>query len=142
MHRYVLADYLRLEAESSTRHEFLEGEIVALAGGTPEHAALAMAVGAQLMNQLGGGNCRVYSSDLRVHVVDSGLTTYPDVTVVCGPTERLRTSDTTVVNPKLLDLGQNRGTPRRPRRHRTARRRAGRRHALRSRCRTFGVKSE
>lgn len=102
LHRYTFADYLRLEAESSTRHEFLDGEIVAMAGGTPEHAALAMAVGTQLNNQLAGGNCRVYSSDLRVHVGESGLTTYPDVTVICGPSERLRTSDATVVNPKLV----------------------------------------
>ncbi len=102
LHRYTFEDYLRLEAESSTRHEFLDGEIVAVAGGTPAHAALAMAVGTQLNNQLARGNCRVYSSDLRVHVSESGLTTYPDVTVVCGPTERLRTSDTTVVNPKLV----------------------------------------
>jgi Uma2 family endonuclease len=102
LHRYTFADYLRLEEESSTRHEFLEGEIVALAGGTPEHAALAMAVGRQLGNQLSDGRCRVFSSDLRVRVLATGLTTYPDVSVACGRTERDPASHSTVTNPTAV----------------------------------------
>ena len=102
LHRYTYDDYLRLEEESSTRHEFLEGEIVAMAGGTPEHAALAMAVGRQLGNQLEATPCRVFSSDLRVRVVETGLATYPDVTVVCGPTERDPSSRSTVLNPAVV----------------------------------------
>lgn len=102
LHRYTFADYARLEAESSTRHEFLDGEIYAMAGGTPEHAALAMAVGSALLERLRGGPCRVFTSDLRVRVKETGLTTYPDVTVVCGPTERDPESPTTVLNPRVL----------------------------------------
>ena len=101
LHRYTLDDYLALEEESSTRHEFWEGEIVAMAGGTPEHAALAMAVGRQLGNQLEGTACRVFSSDLRVRILETGLVTYPDVTVICGPSERDPKSDTTVLNPRV-----------------------------------------
>src|SRR5881398_2593046 len=41
---YTYAEYLSLEKESSTRHEYLDGEIYAMAGGTPDHAALAAAV--------------------------------------------------------------------------------------------------
>jgi Uma2 family endonuclease len=102
LHRYTFADYLRLEEESSTRHEFLEGEIVAMAGGTPEHAALAMAVGRQLGNPLEGSRCRVFSSDLRIKVAETGLVTYPDVTAICGRTERDAESSTTILNPILL----------------------------------------
>lgn len=102
LHRYQYSDYLRLEEESSTRHEFLDGEIVAMAGGTPEHAALAMAVGRQLGNQLAGTPRRVFSSDLRVRVLATGLATYPDVSVVCGRSERDPDSPTTVTNPKVL----------------------------------------
>ena len=43
LNRYTYQDYVWLEEESSTRHEFLEGEIVAIAGGTPERAAMAAA---------------------------------------------------------------------------------------------------
>jgi Uma2 family endonuclease len=102
LHRYTFEQYLALEEESSIKHEFLEGEIVAMAGGTPEHAALAMAFGRQLGNQLEGTRCRVFSSDLRVRVVATGLTTYPDVSVVCGPVERDPEGPTTVTNPKIV----------------------------------------
>ena len=102
LHRYTFSQYLALEEESPIRHEFFHGEIVAMAGGTPEHAALAMAVGTQLNNQLEGSKCRVFSSDLRIRVQSSGLATYPDVTVVYGPTERDPENAVTVTNPKLV----------------------------------------
>jgi Uma2 family endonuclease len=70
-----------------------------MAGGTPDHAALAMAFGAALVECLRHQPCRVFSSDLRVRVLATGLATYPDVTVVCGPLERDPESRTTVVNP-------------------------------------------
>ncbi len=102
LHQYTFDQYVALERESSVKHEFLEGEIYAMAGGTPEHAALAAAVVYQLSGQLDGGPCRVYSSDLSVRVVETGLATYPDVTVVCGPSERDSNSPTTVINPKVV----------------------------------------
>jgi Uma2 family endonuclease len=102
LHRYVFADYLALEEASNTKHEFLNGEIYGMAGGTPEHAALSVAVAAVLRAQLVGGPCRVYSSDLRVRVLATGLATYPDVTVVCGELERDPEGPTTVVNPRVV----------------------------------------
>ena len=102
LHRYSFQDYLALEEIAGVRHEFLNGEIYAMAGGTPEHAAMAAAIVAQLGSQLSGGSCRVYSSDLRVRVLATGLATYPDATVVCGPSERDPQSPTHVINPRLL----------------------------------------
>jgi Uma2 family endonuclease len=72
------------------------------AGGTPEHTALSVAVSSALLGQLRGGPCRVYSSDLRVRVLATGLATYPDVTVVCGEVERDPASATTVANPRVV----------------------------------------
>jgi Uma2 family endonuclease len=88
LHRYTYQDYVWLEEESSTRHEFLAGEIVAMAGGTPEHAVMAAEIIGQLREQLRQGPCRVFTSDLGVRVMATGLATYPDASVVCGPTER------------------------------------------------------
>jgi len=102
LHRYTYADYLALEAASNVKHEFLAGEIYGMAGGTPEHAALGVAVSSALLAQLRGGPCRVYSSDLRVRVLATGLATYPDVTVVWGEAERDPESPTTIVNPRLV----------------------------------------
>jgi Uma2 family endonuclease len=102
LHRYSFEDYLELEASSTTKHEFLGGEIYAMAGGTPEHASLASAVGGMLLERLRGGPCRPYSSDLRIRVLQTGLATYPDVTVVRGRTERDPGSRTNVTNPCVV----------------------------------------
>jgi len=98
---YTYAEYLALEEESSVRHEFLDGEIYAMAGGSPDHAALAAAVIGVCRSQLPPG-CRVFTSDLRVRIAATGLTTYPDVAVICGSTERSPEDPLAVTNPVLL----------------------------------------
>ncbi len=101
-HAYSFAEYLELEEVARVRHEFLDGEIYAMAGGTPEHAAMAAAITAMLARQTAPTNCRVYSSDLRVRVLATGLATYPDVTVICGPSQRDPESPSHVTNPKVV----------------------------------------
>jgi Uma2 family endonuclease len=98
---YTYAEYLRLEEESAVRHEFLDGEIYAMAGGSPDHAALAAAVIALVRGHLPPG-CRVFTSDLRVRIAATGLTTYPDVATICGRTERSPDDALAVTNPVLL----------------------------------------
>jgi len=99
---YSFAAYLDLEQVSQTKHEFFDGEIFAMAGGTPEHAALGISVGGLLLAQAVGTGYTVYSSDLRVRVTATGLATYPDITVVCGPRETDPESSSTVINPSVL----------------------------------------
>ena len=101
-HRYTYAEYLDLEEVSNVKHEYLAGAIYAMAGGTPEHAEMAAALISMLSARLRGSQCRVYSSDLRVRVTATGLATYPDVTVVCGPLERDPGSHTTIINPTAV----------------------------------------
>lgn len=101
-HRYTYDEYARSEAESALKHEFLDGEMFAMAGGTPEHAALGGAVIRELGNLLEGKPCRVYTSDLRVRVMSSGLVTYPDAAVICGELQRDPADKHNVVNPAIL----------------------------------------
>jgi len=96
------AEYLSAEIVSQVRHEYLDGEVWAMAGGTPEHSALAMAVGSELRTALSGRPCRVYSSDLRIRVVNTGLSTYPDVSVVCGQIALAPDDPDAVTNPIVL----------------------------------------
>jgi Uma2 family endonuclease len=98
---YTYGQYVALEEESSIRHEYLDGEIYAMAGGSPDHAALAAAVISLLRPQLPPG-CRVFTSDLRVRIPATGLSTYPDVAVVCGRTTRASDDPLAVINPVLL----------------------------------------
>jgi len=90
-----------LETESPIRHEYLDGEIYAMAGGSPDHAALAATVIGLLRPQLPDG-CRAFTSDLRVRISVTGLSTYPDIAVVCGPTARAADDPLAVVNPIVL----------------------------------------
>jgi Uma2 family endonuclease len=98
---YTYTEYRALEDESSVRHEYFDGEIYAMAGGSPDHAALAAAVIGILRGQLPRG-CRTFTSDLRIRIAASGLTTYPDAAVVCGQTSRAADDPLAVVNPVLL----------------------------------------
>lgn len=99
---YSYDEYLALEAASNVRHEYLDGQIYAMAGGTPEHAALAAALIGLLFAALRGGPCRAHASDLRVRVRQTGLSTYPDVTIVCGARQLDDVDRDAVTNPALL----------------------------------------
>jgi Uma2 family endonuclease len=101
-HRYTFRDYLEVEEMSDVKHEFLGGEIYAMAGGTPEHAALAAALIGTLAAQLRGRPCRPYTSDLRVRIPATGLATYPDAAVICGELARDPESPTHVTNPTVV----------------------------------------
>jgi Uma2 family endonuclease len=101
LHSYSFRDYLQVEEMSGVKHEYLDGEIYAMAGRSLLHAALSGSILAMLHRQL-SGRCRVYTSDLRVRVRATGLASYPDVTVVCGPIETDTENKDTVVNPSLV----------------------------------------
>lgn len=101
-HRYSWHDYVKLAADSNVKLEFFDGEIFAMAGGTPAHSALAMAVGVQLGGQLEGKACRAFNSDLRIRVPATGLGTYPDVSIVCGKPETDPEDPNSVINPTVL----------------------------------------
>lgn len=101
-HHYSFQDYLAVEEMGPVRHEFVNGVILAMAGGTPEHAALSAAVVVLLGAHLRGKACRPYSADLRLRVPATGLATYADAAVVCGEVERDPESPTHVTNPTIV----------------------------------------
>jgi Uma2 family endonuclease len=101
---FTFDDYVALEDASPVKHEFLAGQVWAMTGGSPEHAAVAGAVIRLLGQALLGQRCRVFTSDLRVRVATTGLGTYPDASVICGsvkldPEDRKRH---TAINPTVL----------------------------------------
>ena len=78
-------EYLALERETDLRHEYLDGEAWAMAGGTLRHADIGGALCAWLWSALRGQPCRPHNSDFKIRVPDTGLITYPDASVICGP---------------------------------------------------------
>jgi Uma2 family endonuclease len=71
-----------------------------MAGGTPEHGVLAMQVAGLLRERL--PRCTQLSSDVRVRIEATGLSTYPDLSLVCGPLERSTVDRNAVINPTLI----------------------------------------
>lgn len=78
-------DYLDLERDAEQRHDYLDGEVVAMAGGSRAHNLLATRVARLLGNHLEGSQCRVYQSDMKVRVERANRFYYPDVMVCCDP---------------------------------------------------------
>ncbi len=89
--RVSIADYLARERNAEFRHEFLDGEIYEMAGGSPNHSAIIANLTMEIGLRLKGTNCRPFSYDLKVRCgsyirEDSackGFFAYPDLTVVC-----------------------------------------------------------
>jgi len=102
LHNYTYDAYLEHEASSNVKHEFLDGEIYAMAGGTIAHAVLAVNVSTSLRTQLRDKPCLVASSDLKVRVAATSLVTYPDVTVICGAVEQDPKSRDVALNPTVV----------------------------------------
>lgn len=98
---YTYAEYLAALEVSGVKLEFCEGEIYAMAGGTPAHADLAASMTRLLGNAL-QGHCRVSSSDLKVRIEATDLSTFPDVTVACGERRVALIDRNAVINPTLL----------------------------------------
>jgi Uma2 family endonuclease len=101
--RNTFADYLEVEEMSpAVKHEFVDGEIFAMAGGTVEHSSLATTVSGLLFAHLRGGPCWAHSSDLRIRVREANVSTHADAVVVCEPVERDPDSPTHVTNPRVV----------------------------------------
>lgn len=101
---HTFFDYVEMEQGSSTKHEFLDGNVWAMAGGSPRHAAVAGNLLRLLGQALLEHRCQAHTSDLRIRVTETGLATYPDVSVICNEIE-LDPEDHrghTATNPTLL----------------------------------------
>lgn len=99
---YSFREYVAHDDHSNTRHEYLDGQIYAMAGGSPEHSALIAVIASFLSSAIRGGPCRVHVTELRIRVAETGLATYPDVAVVSGPWERDPEDANTVTNPVVV----------------------------------------
>jgi Uma2 family endonuclease len=82
--RYTPSQYLAAERDAKLRHEYFNGYITAMAGGTPEHNQIAGNIFRKLGNQLEDRECTAYISDMRLFISSTELYTYPDIMAVCG----------------------------------------------------------
>lgn len=94
--------FLVFERGGDVRHEYVAGELFAMAGGTENHDLINGNIFARLYLQLAGGNCRAYTSNMRVAIQSLDIYTYPDVSVVCGKPEFEDGRRDTLLNPVVL----------------------------------------
>jgi Uma2 family endonuclease len=86
-HSWTVEEYLAMERTSEVRHEYIDGVVYALAGGTLAHNRIAVNLTTALDIALRDGSCRVYSSDVRVQLTPERYV-YPDLSVRCAAGDR------------------------------------------------------
>lgn len=94
--------YLEFERAAEFRHEYRDGEIVAMSGASRSHGRIVINLGGELRERLRDRPCNVYSADLRVAVTSARLYTYPDVIVTCGKEQYLDDRFDTLLNPVVI----------------------------------------
>jgi Uma2 family endonuclease len=99
---YTPEEYLTLERAAVYKSEYLNGEIYAMSGGTPNHSEIAVSVGSELRTQLKRTPCHVFSSDLKIKTTSSSLFSYPDVSVICGQPQFHDAHQDVVTNPVVI----------------------------------------
>lgn len=100
--RVTPEEYLELERAAEFRHEYRDGEIVAMSGASRWHVRIVSNLVAELGTQFRETACNVYPIDLRVSADASRLFTYPDVIITCGEEKFLDKHFETLLNPVVL----------------------------------------
>jgi Uma2 family endonuclease len=108
--RYTEDQYLSIEREADERHEYLDGQIYAMAGESPEHGAICTNLTTEIALQLRRTPCQAFAKDMRVRsgplprrrYSQKGLYSYPDLVVVCGEMQLLDENRDVIVNPKVI----------------------------------------
>jgi Uma2 family endonuclease len=99
---YSLQEYLVRERTAVGKSEFYRGQIFAMAGGSPRHNTISGNISASLRGRLRGSSCRPFNSDQRIRIPANGLSTYPDVSIVCGELHLDVEDRDAIVNPRLI----------------------------------------
>lgn len=95
-------EFLRFEKASFHKHEFFKGEVFAMAGAGARHNVIFSNLFGELAYRLKGKPCRPYGSDLRIHIPENTLYTYPDISIICGEVLRSATDPDTAIQPTVL----------------------------------------
>jgi Uma2 family endonuclease len=95
-------EYLALERNAEDKHEYHNGEMVAMTGASREHNIIVTNIVREFSLQLKGKPCEVYPNDMRVKIPSSNRYVYPDTVVVCGEPQFEDAYVDTLLNPTLI----------------------------------------
>jgi Uma2 family endonuclease len=94
-------EYLEMERASEVRHEYIDGELLGMAGGSPTHNRLARNLVHLLESAFGGGPCESFVENMRVRVNPTQYR-YPDVSALCGDAQFTDENPPALLNPSLI----------------------------------------
>ncbi|HEX9958807.1 MAG TPA: Uma2 family endonuclease, partial [Fibrella sp.] len=95
-------EYLASERQALDKTEFFNGELIPMAGATRNHNRIKENVNGKIIQHLEEGNCQSFSSDMRVHLPETGLYAYPDIVIVCGEPQLLPDDFDNLLNPTVV----------------------------------------
>lgn len=99
---YTIAQYLEIEAQSEIRHEYIEGEMTPMTGGTTNHNEIITNLCLLLKPPVRKQKGKVYTENVRLFIPEFDIFTYPDVMIMAGQPIYYNESKTTVTNPIVL----------------------------------------
>ena len=97
----TVEEYLELERHSDVKHEYIDGYVYAMAGGSSAQSVISANIIALLRPHLRGGPCRVHTSDMRVRLSATRYV-YPDVSVSCDERDRVNSEQDEIHYPRLV----------------------------------------
>lgn len=109
--KYTVQEYLQMENAAPERHEYFEGEIfqmhghgelLAMSDAANRHNFIFTSIFGALINGLKGKPCRPYGPDMRLHIPENTLFTYPDITIYCGEPVNIPEDEESFMNPSVI----------------------------------------
>ncbi|TAE25180.1 MAG: Uma2 family endonuclease [Candidatus Kapaibacterium sp.] len=105
---FTIDEYLEREKTALVKSEYYKGEIfemadhkpLEMAGGTPRHSEIGGNIYFAARKRLQGSSCKIFNSDLKVHIPENQFFTYPDITIACGQREYFK--DSALMNPRVI----------------------------------------
>lgn len=94
--------YLAMEDASEVKHEYIDGWIRSMSGGTRFHSLIKVNLIAELRQRLRGRSCQPYDSDFRIAVLKRRSYFYPDASIICGPLEFDKHDKNAATNPTVI----------------------------------------
>ncbi|WP_152266826.1 Uma2 family endonuclease [Agriterribacter humi] len=95
-------EYLEWESTALQKHEYYRGELFAMAGASVRHNVIAKNLMIGIGMRLQGKQCQPYGSDLRIHIPENTLFTYPDISIICRDVIEEETSDDYTIEPTVI----------------------------------------
>jgi Uma2 family endonuclease len=87
--KFTPEEYFAWEEQQLERHEYMDGEVYAMSGGTIDHGSIALNFGSLLKIHMRGRGCKTLNSDCRVSIIGSTKYVYPDLSVTCDERDKI-----------------------------------------------------